>query len=65
LTFDLQNAKTWDNTSYKHEEHGHNNSAKERHNINMKEEHEHYNNAKERHNINTKKEHECNINAKE
>jgi hypothetical protein len=54
LTFNLQNAKTWDNTSYKHE-HGHNNSAKKRHNINVKEEHERYNNAKERHNINTKK----------
>ncbi len=30
LTFNLQNAKTRDNTSYKHEEHGHNNSAKEK-----------------------------------
>jgi hypothetical protein len=39
-TFDVQNAKTWDSTSYKHEEHGHNNSAKKRHNINVKEEHE-------------------------
>lgn len=30
LTFNLQNAKTRDNTSYKHEEHGDNNSAKKK-----------------------------------
>ncbi len=65
LTFNLQNAKTWNNTSYKHQEHRHNNSAKESHNINVKKKHERYINAKERHDINTKKEHECNISAKE